>query len=97
MNIPNLSSLNNIPFPSFQIPSSIRSALGIAIYGMFIGIIIPPAKKYKPFLITALIAVGISCLFKYVPFLNFISGGWVIIIAAVFSAAVCAYLFPIKK
>ena len=82
---------------SMLLPESVRSALGIAIYGMFIGIIIPPAKKYKPFLITSLFAVGISCLFRYVPFLNIISGGWVIIISAVISAAVCAYLFPIKK
>lgn len=82
---------------SMLLPETIRSALGIAIYGMFIGIIIPPAKKYKPFLITALLAVGISCLFRYLPFLNIISGGWVIIISAVVSAAVCAYLFPIKK
>lgn len=82
---------------SMLLPVSVRSALGIAIYGMFIAIIIPPAKKFKPYFIAIGISVAISCIFKYTPFLNLLSGGWVIIIASIVSAAVCAYFFPIKK
>lgn len=82
---------------SMFLPQSLRSALSIAIYGMFIAIIIPPAKKFKPYFIAIAISVIISCIFKFVPVLNMLSGGWVIIIAAVFSAGLCAYLFPIKR
>jgi len=82
---------------SMLLPETIRSALSIAIYGMFIAIIIPPAKKFKPYFIAIGISVAISCMFKYIPYLNFLSGGWVIIIAALISAGLCAYLFPIKK
>lgn len=76
---------------------SVRTALSIAIYGMFIAIIIPPAKKHKPYFYAIGISVLISCIFKYTPFLNLLSGGWVIIIASIVSSAVCAYFFPIRK
>ncbi|WMJ22143.1 AzlC family ABC transporter permease [Paludicola sp. MB14-C6] len=79
------------------LPLAVKTALGIAIYGMFIAIIVPPAKKAKPVLITCMIAVCISCLFKWVPFLNQVSVGWVIIIAALFAAGYCAYRYPIDE
>lgn len=82
---------------SMLLPYSVRTALSIAIYGMFIAIIIPPAKKFKPYFYAIGMAVGISCLFKHLHFLNFISGGWVIIIASVTASAFCAYFFPIKR
>ena len=79
------------------LPSSVRSALSIAIYGMFIAIIIPPAKKFKPYFLGIAISVAISCIFKFMPILNLVSGGWVVIIASVLSAGLCAYLFPIRR
>lgn len=82
---------------SMLLPYSVRSALSVAIYGMFIAIIIPPAKKFKPYFIAIAFSVIISCAFKYLPFLNILSGGWVIIIASVISAALCAYFFPVSK
>lgn len=77
------------------LPSSARSALGIAIYGMFIAIIVPPAKKARPIAFTILIATGLSCFFKWTPLLNTLSGGWVIIICAIAASAVAALRYPI--
>ncbi len=68
------------------LPVSVQTALGITIYSMFIAIFIPPAKKAKPVLITCIIAVCISCIFKWTSLLNQVSNGWVIIIAAVIAA-----------
>ena len=82
---------------SMLLPESVRTALSIAIYGMFIAIIIPPAKKFKPYFYAIGMSVVISCIFRYVPYLNLLSGGWVIIIASVTASAVCAYFFPIKR
>lgn len=79
------------------LPVSIQTALGITIYGMFIAIFIPPAKKAKPVLITCLIAVCISCIFKWTPFLNQVSVGWVIIIAALVAAGYAALRYPIDE
>ena len=78
------------------IPPSLSSALGIALYGMFIAIVIPPARKEKPILFTVVFAILLSCLFTYAPFLKQLSGGWGIILVTVIVSAVAAALFPVK-
>ena len=75
----------------------LQDSLGIALYGMFIALIVPEMKKSKPILIVVLIAAFISALFKYVKFLNVISEGFVLIIASLVAAVICAKLFPIKE
>lgn len=77
------------------LPEMIRSALGIAIYGMFVAIIIPPAKHSRPILLVILLAIAVSCLFAYTPVLNQLSTGWVIILCAVLAAGFVAWKFPI--
>ncbi len=76
------------------LPTSITSALGIAIYGMFIAIVIPPAKQDRNVLICVLISICLSCLLKYVPILSGISSGFQIIIVTVISSCLAAVLFP---
>ena len=76
------------------LPSSISSAMGIVLYGMFLAIIIPPAKKEKGVLAAVLTAAALSIMFEFV--LKSVSGGFAIIICSVISAAVCAVLFPVK-
>ena len=76
------------------LPAFVRSALGIAIYGMFLAIILPPARKLKPVRLVVLLAVALSLCFRYLPGLNRISGGFVIIICAVAAAAAGAILYP---
>lgn len=79
------------------LPPSVQSALGIAIYGMFLAIVVPVAKKSLPVFVVLLIAVGLSCLFRWLPLLSGVSDGFVIIICAV-TAAVCgAVFFPEKE
>ena len=77
------------------LPLSIRTALGIMLYGMFIAIVIPPAKKERTILITVILALVCSCLFAWVPALQQVSAGISIVICTVAAAAVCAWLFPI--
>lgn len=79
------------------LPHSITSALGIAIYGMFIAIVLPKAKKSLPTAICAIIAIALGCVFKYVPVLDSIPQGFVIIICAVVASAILAVVAPIKK
>lgn len=52
---------------STVLPLSVRSALGIAIYGMFIAIFIPPAKHNKTVAVVVLLSAALSICFKYVP------------------------------
>lgn len=77
-------------------PQTLSNAMGIAMYGMFVAIIVPPARKEKSVLFTILLAVAASYAFAYLPVLNFISGGWAIIIITILASAVAAWKFPIE-
>ena len=79
------------------LPQSIRMALGVMLYGMFIAIVIPPAKKERPVAVAALLALVLSSLFTWVPALAKAPTGTPIVICTVAAAAVCAWLFPIKE
>ena len=76
------------------LPADISSAMGIVLYGMFLAIIMPPARKQISVLVVVLVAAASSVLFRYV--LTAVSDGFAIIISAVAAAAVGALLFPIK-
>jgi predicted branched-subunit amino acid permease len=82
-------------FASQLLPEIISNVMGIMLYGMFIAIFIPAAKKSRPILTAVLIAVAFSIIFRY--FLTFISSGFAIILSAVISAVICAALFPVKE
>lgn len=79
------------------LPTVIVSSLGIAIYGMFIAIVVPVSKKERPTALCALGAVALSCIFRYTPKLNEIPSGFMIIICAVTVSAACAFFAPIDK
>jgi predicted branched-subunit amino acid permease len=78
------------------LPASLQSAFSIALYGMFIAIILPVAKKVKTVAFTILISVVLSSLFAYIPFFNFISGGFSIILCTIIASAISASLFPVE-
>ncbi len=79
------------------LPAFVRSALGIAIYGMFLAIILPPARKSRPVRFVVLSAVVLSLCFHYIPGLNTVSPGFVIIICGVTAAALGAWRFPAEE
>lgn len=79
------------------LPDNITSALGITIYGMFIAIVVPVMRSEKATAVCVLVSVGLSCLFRFAPFLNRISSGFVIIICAVAASALLAWLRPISE
>ena len=79
------------------LPQIVTNALGIAIYGMFIAIIIPVAKRNKAVLGATLVASLISIIFTFVPMFKSISSGFVIIISAVVASGFFAYFFPVKE
>lgn len=77
------------------LPASVSAAMGIMLYGMFLAIFIPPARKERGVLVAVVMAALCSILFEYV--LTFVSGGFAVIISALVSAAVCAVLFPVAE
>lgn len=79
------------------LPQSIRMALGVMLYGMFIAIVVPQAKEEKSILVSVLFALIFSCLFAWTPVLKEVSAGLAIVICTVAAASLCAVLFPIKE
>ena len=78
------------------LPAFVISALGVAIYGMFLAIIIPTAKQAHAVLLVVLSAMGLSFLFAVLPGLKKITSGFVIILTTVIVAGVAAKLKPIE-
>ena len=77
------------------LPDILRDALGVAIYGMFIAIVVPPSKHNGAVRLAVILSAALSCAMFYIPGLNQISSGFSIIICAVVVSALCAKFFPI--
>lgn len=77
------------------LPLSLRSALGIAIYGMFIAIILPEGRRNHAVALAIIVSSFMSCIFTYTPQLEHVSAGWAIIICTVVTSALAAIFFPI--
>ena len=78
------------------LPAIVTDALGVAIYGMFIAIVVPVAKSEKSVACCVLLAVILSCLFAAVPALRLIPGGFTVILCALAASAVMALIAPVE-
>ena len=76
------------------LPAVVSAALGLAIYGMFIAIILPPARKDRKVLFVVLIAAALSIVIRFC--LPMISGGFSVIICALVASVVGALFFPVS-
>ncbi len=79
------------------LPKNVSDALGLAIYGMFIAIIVPAMKNESHILKITLLAVALSFCFYYFPGLREISSGFSVIICAVAASVAGAFFFPIEE
>ena len=79
------------------LPVSVRAALGVLLYGMFIAIVVPQAKREKSMLAAVIIAIALSAAFFWVPGLKRVSQGLATVLCTVVAAAVCAALFPVGE
>lgn len=77
-------------------PHSLMSAFGLAIYGMFVAIVVPDMKKSVKVIVVVALAAAFSCLFYYLPALKQVSSGIAISVAAIVAALIGAALFPIQ-
>lgn len=76
------------------LPGRLSAALGIMLYGMFIAIIVPPARKSRSVLLAVLLAATVSCILSY--FFPQISAGFSVVISAVLAAVIMAIVRPVK-
>ena len=77
------------------LPAQVTAALSLMLYGMFIAIIITPAKKSLKALFVIVLSAGLSVALHFlVPALN---EGFAVIISAVVSSVITALIFPIEE
>ena len=76
------------------LPESIVSALSISLYGMFLAIILPPARHDRVIAAVVLCGFALSTLTQYIPFLSTMTAGTKTIILTILIAGCAAWLFP---
>jgi len=79
------------------LPLRIVSALSVALYGMFLAIIIPPARKNKVISFIIVICFAANYLFSNLHLFSNISNGMKTIILTILISAIAAFLLPKKE
>lgn len=79
------------------LPASVTAALGMALYGMFVAIVVPAAQQDRKILAVSLIAAVLSLACCYLPGLATLSSGTRIIVVTLVVAGGAAVLFPMKE
>ncbi len=79
------------------IPETLVNALGVALYGMFLVVIIPPAKKNRIIAVLIAICFALSYVFNRLSLFSGISSGTKIIILTIIISVAAALFFPVKE
>lgn len=79
---------------SAVLPEALQNAMEIALYGMFIALIVPASRDSIHVFLIVVMAVAANCMLKYIPVFSFISPGFRIILSTVAGAGLGAALFP---
>ena len=79
------------------LPMALQTSMGIALYAMFMALIIPASRESKAVMLVAGSAVLLACVFRIIPFFSELSAGYVIIICTVAAAALGARFFPVRQ
>ena len=79
------------------LPARVVSALSVGLYGMFLAVIIPPARKSRIIAALVVIAMAASFAFSVLPVVSAVSPGMRVIVLTVVISAAAAYFFPVKE
>ena len=90
------AGLAALPILGSVMPLILTNALGIALYGMFIAVVVPKARENLHVLAVVAISIAISSALYYIPAFSAVSSGFAVIICAVAASAIGALLFPVK-
>ena len=79
------------------LPASLQNAMGLALYGMFLAIIIPASSKSRAIGEVVLLAAILSTLMYVTPLFQELSSGFQLIIATLLAALYGACRYPIEE
>lgn len=78
-------------------PARAMSAMGVALYGMFMAVVIPASKKSRIIAGVVLVSMAASTVFAWTPGISQVSSGFQIIILTILVSGIAAVLFPVKE
>jgi predicted branched-subunit amino acid permease len=81
-------------FLAAGLPSALQASMGIALYTMFIALLVPALKVSRPIFLVVLISVAINSALAWIPFSQELSTGWRIIVSTITAALAGSILFP---
>ncbi len=76
------------------LPAAIQASMGIALYAMFIGLLVPSLRNGLPVIVVVSAAVALQGLMNWVPVLSFLATGWKLVISASLAAMLGAAFYP---
>lgn len=79
------------------LPPFVTSALSVALYAMFLAIIIPPSKNNKTIALVVILSMVLSYSFTLIPLLKTLSSGMRVIIVTLLISTLASILFPLKE
>lgn len=79
------------------LPLRMANAMNVALYGMFLAVIIPPARKNRVIAAVVVISMAASYLFSVLPLLRGISSGFRIMLLTILIAGIAAVLRPVAE
>ncbi len=79
------------------LPGRVMSALNVALYGMFLAVVIPPSRRSRIIAGVVVASMAASVAFSLLPGLKEISSGFQMIILTILVAGAAAVLFPVKE
>ena len=74
------------------LPASVTTALGMALYAMFVAICIPAMKRSRGVTLTVILAAAFSTMLHVIPLFSCISYGFSVILASVLAAVIASYV-----
>ncbi len=77
------------------IPATAQAAAGVLLYGMFIAIVVPPARESRDVRIVIALAALVSVSLAFLPVVRDLQAGWRIIISTCVAAGIGATLMPL--
>ena len=79
------------------LPLRVVSALSVGLYGMFLSIFVPPARKNRVIAALVLVSFALSALVNALPAFDGVSSGMKIILLTVGISLAAALAFPVKE
>jgi len=76
------------------LPGDLKNAIGIAIYALIIGILVPELRKSKTGLLISIMAISINVILANTVSIHYLTFGWRFILSAILATLIGLFIFP---